>query len=336
MTKAQIRDRLTHDFWRTSQTETRWLAGHHVATLSNDRRSIRLRHVWSYKDDEHALDSVCRAFMEYAQEIAEDGLAVKLYNKRGDLLGHALPRCGACVMDGCSERLVTMSREDFAASLPAAVTYNGWISVSESIRRDLRLAATVGRIPMDAKFWVRETSCSHVISVEITTWPGAVLAEDYAAAVMEGALAKRDMQWTDTHLEPPQDARLAPEVNGALTLVKTFGDRRIAEIMETQPMNYYGPIQYCLTISSPRLIAAAERGLRIEVDPEYADFMLRVQSAAERLGRQVVRSLCGEGGVDLSSEQRLEELVKLDAEARGRALTYDRQLARWVVTGGWT
>ena len=282
------------------------------------------------------MDSVCRAFMEYAQEIAADGLAVKLYNKRGDLLGRALPRCGACVVDGCSKTLVTsMSREDFAASLPAAVTYDGRICVSESIRRDLRLAATAGFIPMDAKFWVRETSCSPVISVEIVTWPGAVLAEDYAAAVMEGALAKRDIQWTSIPLEPPQNARLAPELNGALALVKTFGDRRIAEIMETQPMNYYGPIQYGLTISSPRLIVAAERGLRIEVDPEYADFMHRVRSSAERLGRQVVRSLCGEGGVDLSSEQRLEELVKLDAEAHGRALTYDRQRARWVVTGGW-
>jgi hypothetical protein len=172
-------------------------------------------------------------------------------------------------------------------------------------------------------------------------WPGAVLADDYATAAMEDLLAKLGAAAGKLVLTPPLqvkgggwaivDTRLVPEVNFALGLVKIAADRRIAEVMDAQPVNYYGPIQYRVEISSPRLIAAAERGLRVEVDPEYADFMHRARRAAERLGRAAVRSICGEGGVDLSSEQGLEELVALDAEAGTRPVAYNRHLGRWVV-----
>jgi hypothetical protein len=284
----------------------------------------------------------------------------------------------------------------FVTSLPPPVTWGDQISISETIRRDLKLAVEAGVLSPDARFYVRELSHSPEITVELVAWSGAVLAEDYATTAMEDLLAKRSVKWsartaklphsmlagephsmlvgetnarfwerighkagkrldmivvddrrmakiwTDVFREvqreaaagtlvltPPLDTRLAPEVNVALSLVKTAADRRIGEVMETQPMNYYGLIQYRVKISCPRLIAAAERGLRVEVDPAYADFMQRAHRAAERLGRRVVRSICGEGGVDLSREQGLEELVALDAEAGGRAVVYSRQLGRW-------
>lgn len=224
-----------------------------------------------------------------------------------------------------------MTAADFVASLPPPVTWQEEICIAETIRRDLKLAAASAVLPADAKFWIRSLSHSPVVSVEFAVWTGAVLANDYAAAVMDGLLARRDVQWKQHILKESQDARLSPEVNEALALVKFIGDRRIAEAMEERPMNYYGLIQYRLEIKSSRLIDAAMRGIKIEVDPEYADFMHRAQEAASRLGRQAVRSICGEGGVDLSDEQGLQELVRLDNDARGRLVTYSRRHGRWVV-----
>ena len=105
-------------------------------------------------------------------------------------------------------------------------------------------------------------------------------------------------------------------------MIKALSGRRLAEAQWD-----------CrLDVRCSRLIATAERGIRIEVDPGYADFMLRVERAAERLGRRVVRSVCGEGGLDVCGEQSLEALLKLDAEAGGRPVVYNRPLGRWVVS----
>lgn len=229
--------------------------------------------------------------------------------------------------------------EQFAASLPPPVMWGEYIRISETIRCDLKLAVSAGIIPADARFWVRETS-GPIITVELFAWPGKVLAADYATAVMDGFLVKCGLlersdaaQWTSLipKKESSQDARLASEVNEALALVKICADRRIAEAMAKQPSNYYGPIQYRVEISFSRLIIVAERWLRMEVDPEYAEFVHRARRAAERLGRRVVRQLCGEGGVDFSKEPELEELVRLDDEAYGRPVAYSRQLRRWIV-----
>ena len=210
-TKKEIRDRVLRGFGYR-------LTGEHVATLSKDMRSVRLRHVWSDKTDPHLLDGVYRALAEYAQEIADGTcLPVEMHDKRGDLLGRALPRSSA-------ERLVdTMSSasseasEDFVASLPPAVTFNGRISASESIRRDLHLAVDAGLVPADAKLWIRDSLCPSVFSVEVASWPGAVLAEDYAAAVMEHWIFQLPSscfpKCSGVCLDPPQDQRLSREVN---------------------------------------------------------------------------------------------------------------------------
>jgi hypothetical protein len=59
-----------------------------------------------------------------------------------------------------------------------------------------------------------------------------------------------------------------------------------------------------------------------------------VSDSAARLGPRAVRSICGEGGLDLSSEQGLVELVQLDTAARGRPVSYSRLHGRWEVEGG--
>lgn len=323
MTKTEILEHVLHGrmSWRT-------LRGSDVATISKDMRVITLRHVWS--NDKRVWDAVQRAFAEYAREIADaTGDLVEIYSKRGDLLGRVSSR-----HEVGTRGVTCTSCESFAAALPPPYAPRGQICVSETVRRDLKLATIAGLLPPDAKFWVRETSCSPVISVELAAWTGAVLADDYAEAVMEALLAKHDTQWSPISPRvPPQDARLALSVNEALALIKTIADRRIAEIMATQPTNYYGPMQYQLDISFPRLIAAAVRGIRLEIDHEYAVFMHQAREAAARLGQRVVRSICGEGGLDLSSEQGLVELVQLDTAARGRPVTYNRPHGRWEVEG---
>lgn len=337
MTKTEI---LEHVLYARSRGRMSWrtLRGSDVATVSKDMRVITLRHVWSNDDDddERVWDAVQRALAEYAREIADaTGDLVEIYNKRGDLLDRVSSR-----HEAGTRGVTCTSRESFVAALPPPYAPQGQICVSEAVRRDLKLAAIAGLLPPDAKFWVRESSSSPVISVELAAWTGAVLADDYAAALMEALLAKHakhakhDTQWSPTSPKiPPQDARLALSVNDALALIKTIADRRIAEVMATRPMNYYGPMQYRLDISFPRLIAAAERGIRLEVDPKYAVFMHRARGAAARLGPRAVRSICGEGGLDLSSEQGLVELVQLDTAARGRPVSYSRLHGRWEVGG---
>lgn len=314
-TKEEIRDRVLRGFGYR-------LTGEHVATLSKDMRSVRLRHVWSDKTDPRLLDGVHRALAEYAQEIADGTrLPVEMHGKRGDLLGRALPRCSA-------ERLVEVSSsssEDFVASLPPAVTFNGRISASESVRRDLHLAVAAGLVPAGTKLWIRDSLYPSVLSIEIASWAGAVLAEDYATAVMEHWIFQLPSssfpKCSGVRLDPPRDQRLSREVNETLVLMQDLSERRLAEAQW----------ECRLDIRCSRLIATAERGLRLEVDPGYSDFMRRVERAATRLGRRAVRSICGEGGLDICGEQSLEGLLKLDAEARGRRVIYHRPLGRWVV-----
>lgn len=220
----------------------------------------------------------------------------------------------------------------FAVALLPPLTWHGRICFAETIRRDLKLAVAADLLPADAKFWVRELSHSPVSTVELFAWPGIVLAEDYATAVMEGFLAKGETQWTaHASKEPPQDARFSLEVNEALRLLKTCTDQRVAQAMEAARNHCYGPVQYRVEIGSARLIVAARRGLRVEVDPEYAAFVHRARLAGDRLGRRVVRQLCGEGGVDFGGEQDLERLVAIDDEAQGRPVKYSRTQDRWVL-----
>ena len=328
MTKTEIREHVLYGrmSWRT-------LRGSDVAAVSKDMRVMTLRHEWREQsrrshDDERVWKAVQRAFAAYAREIADaTGDLVEVYSKQGKLLDsvaspHAIGTRG----------VTYASRENFVAALPPPYAPHGHIWVAETVRRDLKLATIAGLLPADSKFWVRQTSTSPNVSVELATWSGAVLADDYAAALMEAHLTKKAVRWLPTAVKvSPQDARLAAPVNEALVLIKAIGDRRIGEIMATQPTNYYGPVQYRLDISFPRLIAAAERGIRLEVDPEYASFMHQVLRAAKRLGPRVVRSICGEGGIDLSSEQGLDKLVRLDTEARGRPVSYSRSHGRWKV-----
>jgi hypothetical protein len=57
----------------------------------------------------------------------------------------------------------------------------------------------------------------------------------------------------------------------------------------------------------------------------------RGRDAAKRLGAKVVKSVCGDGGVDGCGQWSLEKLLKLDEMAAGRPLTYDKRRRGWVV-----
>ena len=242
----------------------------------------------------------------------------------------------------------------FMMSLPPPVTYERWrignnihvdIRVSETLRRDLKLAADNGMIPANAKFWVRESSHEPFSYVELSAWPGSVLATDYAAMLMDQFIGTRAVGLTGPQAETehqrplatdptglmtsPQDIRFSPEVNGALKLLKVLVDR-IVTAAEADRADR-ADNTYRVEVRSERLRLAAEQGLRIEVDPIYAAFMLRVKEAATRLGRMVVRQLCGEGGVDFATEEALKELVRVDEEACGRPVQYKRGTRRWEV-----
>lgn len=224
------------------------------------------------------------------------------------------------------------SAKQFTASLLPLLTWHGSACFAETIRRDLKLAVAADLLPEAARFWVRQLSHDPVITAELFAWPGNALAEDYATATMEGFLAKSETQWTaHTSKDPPQDARFSSEVNEALALLKACTDLRAAQAMEMRKGHYYGPIRYRVEIGSSRLITAARRGLRVEVDPEYAEFVQRGRLAGGRLGRRVVKQICGEGGVDFGSDQELEKLVAIDAEAQGRPVKYSRVRDCWIL-----
>ena len=242
-------------------------------------------------------------------------------------------------------------------SLPPPVTCERWrfgnhvrveIRVSETLRRDLKLAADSGIIPVDAKFWVREASHEPLSYVELFAWPGQVLATDYATALMDSFLKPANSEascngdsdsaqdapvtWeAPITLDLPQDARFSPEVNDAIALLKTLADRLAAAVSKTYRERDYIDPSYSVEVRSVRLRFAAERGLRIEVDPAYAVFMLRARAAAARLGRAVERQLCGEGGVNFADETALKELVRVDDEAGGRPVRYRKGDCRWEV-----
>jgi len=237
----------------------------------------------------------------------------------------------------------------FMLSLPPPVTYERWrignnisvdIRVSETLRRDLKLAADSDMIPADAKFWVRDAQHEPLSYVELSAWPGSVLATDYVATLMDQFICARSVGPTGPQSEAgsqrplgstvpmtsPQDIRFSPEVNGALELLKILADRIVAAAEPYRVDNTYR-----VEVRSDRLRLAAELGLRIEVDPIYSAFMLRAREAATRLGRAVVRQLCGEGGVDFATEEALKELVRVDEEACGRPVLYKRGSRRWEV-----
>jgi hypothetical protein len=304
------------------------LRGVDVAKISNDLRTLTLRHAWSKTDDDQVRRLVRQAFMKYARETAlMTGDLVEVYSKEGVLLKRVPAQ-----LTGPRGATAT-SRASFVASLPRLPRSRIWLA--ETVRRDLKLAELAGRLPAEAKFWVREATPGRerVVSVELLAWTGAVLATDYAAARMEsfleGALLIGEV--AEKHCTSWPNV-LSSGVNEALALVKDIGDRRIAEVMETKPTNYYGRVQYRLDLSCSRLIAVAERGIRLEVDPTYVRFMEQARNAAARLGPNVVRSICGEGGLDLSLEEDLTALVQLDTEACGKPVRYDRPQGCWAVS----
>ena len=63
------------------------LNGEDVAALSRNGKHLTLRHVWPESVDARVWDGVRRAFMSWAQEIADaSGKSVEIYSKHGDLL----------------------------------------------------------------------------------------------------------------------------------------------------------------------------------------------------------------------------------------------------------
>lgn len=68
------------------------LSGKAVASLSRDRRVMRLRHVWPNDTDARTWHGVRQAFLNWAQEVAnETGKSVEVYAKEGWMLEQVQP-----------------------------------------------------------------------------------------------------------------------------------------------------------------------------------------------------------------------------------------------------
>ena len=68
------------------------LSGDAVASLSRDRRVMRLRHVWPDDTDARTWHGVRQAFLNWAQEVAnETGKPVEVYAKEGFMLDQVQP-----------------------------------------------------------------------------------------------------------------------------------------------------------------------------------------------------------------------------------------------------
>lgn len=230
----------------------------------------------------------------------------------------------------------------FLASLPEALNLRGENSASRAdvvaaIRRDLKLAVEAGLIPKDVTFSVTKRDYNS-ITVELIEWYGQVLTDAYFEHHMSTLLSTFMKDAVAVAFTPERcartrrmsnDPRLVEAVNDVLSLVEQISDRHNFD--ESDPMTDYFHVGYYLNVGARRVITAAELGIQMECDPAWAEMVQRGRDAAKRLGAKVVKSVCGNGGVDGCGQWSLERLLKLDEMAAGRPLTYDKRRRNWVV-----
>jgi len=249
--------------------------------------------------------------------------------------------------------LTSEAKEAFLSTLPPALTRRGADSatvkqVAEAIRRDLKLAAAAGLLPAGAKFSVKLRHHT-AIDVDLVAWTGRVLRPSYEEALMQHLAAQveagraRDLnipaaQWDADelrrqlwqvdrrHVEP----RLSDEVNDAVNLAEAIADRHNYD--DSDAMTDYFNVGYYLDVDARELLASAERGIQLAIDPALRDLVERATAAAARLGAKCVRSVCGAGGVDGASAWELNALLKIDARAAGRPVAYSKFRRAWLPT----
>lgn len=236
-------------------------------------------------------------------------------------------------------------RETFLLTLAEPLTRRGEGSSSVKdvvgrIRLEIKAAIASGVVPVGTKLSI--TSDHNSVRVEFKAWPGQVLNDEYATYLMDEYAGKREALrtgipyvekafhhppgWRDHH------DRMYPALTHALidaiTLINHLADRHNYD--ESDYMSDYVRVGYYLTVNASDLQALAERGLRLEWDPAFAEKARLAGEAAKRLGPKVTASLCG--AIDEASEYGMDRLLKLDAYAKGRPLTYCARSRGWRVS----
>lgn len=208
--------------------------------------------------------------------------------------------------------------------------------VTARIRLEIKAAQTAGVIPAGVKFSITCTDYKS-IRVKVTAWPGQCLNPEYITYVMEEIVAKQKDP-SIKGLSYAFDVRSAPdrkhpyltkEAADVLALVETLAGRHNYD--HSDYMSDYVNVGYYLSVSAGGLQASAERGIRLELDPAFAEMVRKAHEASKRVGKKVTASVCPHG-VDEASEWQLEHLLKLDAYAKGRPLHYDKRRGGWKVS----
>jgi hypothetical protein len=218
---------------------------------------------------------------------------------------------------------------EFLASLPAPLSRRGAnraddVTLAKTIRAECALAVTAGALPAGTKVSVRINHYKS-LTVEIVAWVGAVHSPEYVERIMEGAEAG----FRSDRFRHNFDAKLTEELNAAVRLVEQIADRH--NYNESRIEVDYLDVGYYLTVTARAVVAASYQGIKEEMNPNLADMRARARIAAKAVGKKVVRSVCGRGGVEGCSEWSLAKLIHIADDAKGQPLMYDKSRGRWVV-----
>lgn len=208
------------------------------------------------------------------------------------------------------------AQSHFLKALPAVTKPPTW--AGGAIAEDLARAVTAGLLPPEARFWIRTETQYARVRVRLVAWPTSPLRTDYVEALME-RLRIPTPNVDDPRLLNP----LVDEIHTALHLVTLITERYS-----------FSRRKIAVQIDARHLINVAEFGIRQECDPRFAADLHRAHECVQRLGKNVVRSICGESGIEGCTLEALQKLLTLDAAATaaGRSVIYDRHIGQgWRV-----
>jgi len=248
---------------------------------------------------------------------------------------------------------MALTIDEYLTTLPAPMISSGdrprttgtTAEVCKRIRKELASACDAGVFPAGVTFSVRKDSHKSV-TVSIETYPGSPLSTVYTAHLMEciGARMRneKEPEWdgdrygyererlNDGHHHSLANPRLTIEANHVWANASRIANRHNHDYSESQ--TDYFDVGYYLDVTTHALVAIAERGIRLEMDPQYADLVRRGIEAAKRLPANVVKAECGRMPVEHAGEWVLARLIEIDRKCGGRPMEYDKRRRRWVVS----
>lgn len=244
--------------------------------------------------------------------------------------------------------------DEYLASLPAPMISTGdrprtvgtTAEICKRIRAELSGAVTAGVFPAGVTFSVRKNH-HRSITVSIESLPGSPLATDYTAHLMECIAARmrneKEPDWdgdryglpwsgerlNDGHHHSRPNPRLTMEANHVWANASRIANRHNHDYSQIE--TDYFDVGYYLDVTTHGMIAIAERGIRLEMDPQYADLVRRGIEAAGRLPANVVKAECGRMPVEHAGEWVLARLIDMDRKCGGKPMEYDKRRRRWRV-----